>query len=472
MSKAIVTAAVLIGSGCLGTGAAEFGRREAQTQATAKDEMKAEAGKVSIADRYKQIVAEFDGEQNKLSEAVEKAKSQAEIVGIYDKMRPDDSIYSRRIVDLAETNPKDPAARDALVWVLNKLYRSDAGTYGDQVARAVRLLVEHHANDPEAVRVGLMLNNVFSRNRDALMEGMYASSEGREAKGLARMALAQYLERKMMVVKSARKLKTRKTYTYDNYEDGKPIKKTVPASNEEEGYRAGLRLIDPDALKREVERLYGEVISEYGDIPYITTHQRKLEELLKEPVPKWNNKPLTDDELKQLKSRVNKKKTLAEVAEGHLDEMHNLTEGKPAPEIDGKGIDGKPLKLSDFRGKVVVLVFWGSWCGPCMREVPHERELAEKYKGRPFTLLGVDCNEKAAVAKKTIESEKMTWPQWHDGEETGGPIVQKFHVRGYPTIFVIDANGIIRSKNARDEVIDKTVETLVKDVESKAPAKK
>ena len=322
-----------------GAGAAEFGRGEPQAQATAKDDPKPKPEKPSIADPYKQILKEFEGEQQKLSEAIEKAKTEAETMQIYDKMTPDDTKYSRRMVDLAETSPKDPASRDALVWVLNKLYRSDGGTYGDQVARAVRLLVQHHANDPEAVRVGLMLNNVFSRNRDALMEGMYASAEGREAKGLARIALAQYLERKILMVKSSHKLKTRQTYTYDTFEDGKPVKKTVSASNEEEGYRVGLRLIDPESLEREVERLYAEVISEYGDIPYITSHQRKLEELLKEPAPKWNNKPLTADEIKQLKDRVNKTKTLAQVAEGHLDEMHNLTEGKPAPEIDGKDIE-------------------------------------------------------------------------------------------------------------------------------------
>src|SRR5262249_1900994 len=155
--------------------------------------------------------------------------------------------------------------------------------------------------DPEAVRVGLSLNNVFSRNRDALMEGMYASAEGREAKGLARLALAQYLERKILMVKSSHKLKTRQTYTYDTFEAGKPIKKTVSASNEQEGYRVGLRLLDPESLSREAERLYAEVISEYGDISYITSHQRKLEELLKDPAPKWNNKPLTAAELQQLK---------------------------------------------------------------------------------------------------------------------------------------------------------------------------
>ena len=54
--------------------------------------------------------------------------------------------------------------------------------------------------------------------------------------------------------------------------------------------------------------------------------------------------------------------------------MLNLAVGKPAPEIEGVDVDGKPLKLSDYKGKVVVLVFWGSWCGPCMAQVPHERE--------------------------------------------------------------------------------------------------
>jgi thiol-disulfide isomerase/thioredoxin len=489
MAKGVVTAAILIGLGCVVTGAAEFGRGETRGQAAArvetrpapvkdnvksaavKDDVNPSAVESSIADQYKQIVKEFQAEQKKVADAAAQAKDDAERSKIYEKMTPDDTAYSRRMVDLAATNRKDPASRDALVWVLNKMYRADGGTYGDQVARAVRLLVENHADDPDAVRVGLMLNNVFSRNRDALMEGMYANASSRESKGLARMALAQYLERKATLVNSARERKTRLQYRFDAYENGKPIKKTISASNEEEGYRAGLRLLDPEALKREAERLYDEVISDYGDIPYLTTRHRMLEDVLKEPVPTVNNRPMTAEEIKQLKDVLNKKKTLAQVAEEHLDEMHNLAVGKPAPEIDSKDIDGKRLKLSDFRGKVVVLVFWGSWCGPCMREVPHERALAEKYKGRPFTLLGVNCNEKADVAKTTIEAEKMTWPQWYDGEESGGPIAEKFHVRGFPTIFVIDAQGMIRSKNAREDALDKTVEALMKEVESNAPAK-
>ena len=201
MSKGLVTAAVLIGLGCLVTGAVEFGRGESQVQATAKDVSEPKAEKPSIADQYKQILKEFEREQQKLSVAVEQAKTEGESMKIYARMTPDDTAYSRRMVDLAETSPKDPASRDALVWVLNKMYRSDGGTYGDEVALAVRLLVDNHSDDPEAVRLGLMLNNVFSRNRDALMEGMYANAKSREAKGLARMALAQYLEQKIPFVK-------------------------------------------------------------------------------------------------------------------------------------------------------------------------------------------------------------------------------------------------------------------------------
>ena len=127
------------------------------------------------------------------------------------------------------------------------------------------------------------------------------------------------------------------------------------------------------------------------------------------------------------------KKTLADVARARIDEMENLVAGKPAPAIEGIGMDGKPLKLSDYRGKVVVLVFWGTWCGPCMQEVPHERELAERYKGRPFALLGVDCDSDKVAALKVMREQGITWPNWNDGDPGEGPIATAYHVRGFPT---------------------------------------
>ena len=108
-------------------------------------------------------------------------------------------------------------------------------------------------------------------------------------------------------------------------------------------------------------------------------------------------------------------------AEARLDELLNPAVGKPAPEIDGVDFHGMPLKLSDYQGKVVVVVFWGSWCGPCMALVPHERELVERLKGQPFALLGVDCEEDKDTARGVMARERMTWPNWFDGAPARDP---------------------------------------------------
>ena len=81
-----------------------------------------------------------------------------------------------------------------------------------------------------------------------------------------------------------------------------------------------------------------------------------------------------------------------------------------APAIHGIDASGKPVKLDDYRGKIVMIVFWASWCGPCMSEVPHERALIEKFAGRPCTILGINVDGTREEALKAIKNEKMTWP--------------------------------------------------------------
>ncbi len=193
-----------------------------------------------------------------------------------------------------------------------------------------------------------------------------------------------------------------------------------------------LRMADPEAIRLEARRLFDEVIKDYGDIPYVTRRYRKLEEVLKQPAPTFDGKPLKPEERKQIENYLARKRSLADVAKARLDEMENLVVGKPAPAIDGTAMDGRPLKLSDYRGKVVLLVFWGTWCGPCMREVPHEREMAERNKGKPFALLGIDCDSDVAASLKVMKDQGITWPNWNDGDPGEGPITKAYHVRGYP----------------------------------------
>jgi thiol-disulfide isomerase/thioredoxin len=164
------------------------------------------------------------------------------------------------------------------------------------------------------------------------------------------------------------------------------------------------------------------------------------------------------------------RKTLGQGAESLLDEIRNLAIGKPSPDIDGVDLDGTPLKLSDYRGKVVVLVFWASWCGPCVADIPQERELVERLHGQPFALLGINCDEDKGIARKVIESKRVNWPNWNDPStaEDEGPIVDRFHVHQLPSTVVLDADGIIRAKNLRHESLGKTVDRLLLELNSAA----
>jgi len=430
-------------------------------------ESKTQPAQPSLADQFKQIRAEYDARLAAVQKAVEQVKTQREINKIYQELSPDELAFCRRMLDLSAVDPADPAARDGLIWVVNKPNMFDVGAYGDEFARAAALLVRHHGDDPEAVRVSLKLDNIVSHHHDALLMGFYAAAKGREASGMARLALAQYLEMEAKFVTGTAMARGRQKIRYSGVIDdnGRSYNKEVEQSDEEYAYILQLRLRNPDAIRAEAERLYEEVIAKYGDVPYRTIKYRELEALMADPSPAWNGKPLTNDERRKLAEIVASKRTLGEEALARLDDMHNLVPGKPAPEIDGVDLLGKRLKLSDYRGKVVVLVFWGSWCGPCMRELPHERELAERLKDKSFALLGINCDEDRSTALKVMETEHIHWPSWHDGAPETGPIVKRYHISGYPTIFVIDAEGNIRHKRIPGDYLDKAVDELLREIE-------
>ncbi len=387
------------------------------------------------------------------------------------EIRPDLPGAVRRITGLASADAEGPAARDAMLWIIRQAGSSAAdGAGAGEFALAANWLVRHHGDDPDAVRAGLELANVPSAHRDNLLLGFYASTKGRESKGLARMALAQYLEMKAKMAQWARKAEGRQTITYVGVvgEDGKPYDLKQEQSDEAYAYLLHLKQCDVGYLRSEADRLYREVISEYGDIPYATSHERRLEALLRQPEPTWNGEPLTDEDRRKLEERLARRPTLRQVAESRLDDRNNLAEGSPAPEIEGADLEGRPRKLSDYRGKVVALVFWGSWCGPCMREIPREKALVGRMQGRPFAMLGVNTDEDADAAREVMKAEGIAWPNWHDGEPGDGPIARRYHVGGYPTVFVIDAEGKIRSKKSLGDALDSLVEKLVAETEQKA----
>lgn len=154
-------------------------------------------------------------------------------------------------------------------------------------------------------------------------------------------------------------------------------------------------------------------------------------------------------------------------AKQELFELRNLRIGKTAPDIiAAEGVDGSKFKLSDHRGKVVVVNFWASWCGPCMAMVPHEREMVARLKDKPFVLIGVNGDDKRDKALEVMAKEKMTWPSFWNGDKgPDGPLSHAWNVRGWPTIYVLDARGVIRAKGLRGKELDTAVDELLKEMD-------
>jgi thiol-disulfide isomerase/thioredoxin len=116
-----------------------------------------------------------------------------------------------------------------------------------------------------------------------------------------------------------------------------------------------------------------------------------------------------------------------------------------APDIEARDLDGTSFKLSDYRGRVTVLVFWASWCGPCMAMVPDERKLVDRMKNQPFVLIGVNGDPRLNDAKRVVAEKSMVWRSfWNGTNGPAGPISRAWNVRGWPTVYILDGKGVIR----------------------------
>lgn len=136
---------------------------------------------------------------------------------------------------------------------------------------------------------------------------------------------------------------------------------------------------------------------------------------------------------------------IADQAGRTMFELANLSVGSQCPEIEGKDVEGAPMKLSAHRGSHVVLIFWGGWCHACHDTIPQVNELAAQTAGRKVVVLGVN-SDVPEEARKAYETHKVNFRNWSDGT-TSGPITSMFNLRSFPTIYLIDPEGRIVLKN-------------------------
>lgn len=99
--------------------------------------------------------------------------------------------------------------------------------------------------------------------------------------------------------------------------------------------------------------------------------------------------------------------------------------------------------------------------------IPHERSLVQKLADKPFALLGVNSDKDLEALKKRLNDETMTWRHWFDGGSTRGPIATAWNVSGWPTTYVIDAEGVIRFKDLRDDQAEQAIEKLLAEMAAK-----
>jgi thiol-disulfide isomerase/thioredoxin len=125
--------------------------------------------------------------------------------------------------------------------------------------------------------------------------------------------------------------------------------------------------------------------------------------------------------------------------------------GKKAPEFEALTPDGKPLKLSEILGKVTLIDFWASWCGPCRQENPNVVAAYAKYHNKGFDIISVSLDRPGADAawKAAIEKDKMTWFHVSRLQHWNDPIAKSYNVTGIPATFLLDENGVIIAKNLR-----------------------
>lgn len=145
-------------------------------------------------------------------------------------------------------------------------------------------------------------------------------------------------------------------------------------------------------------------------------------------------------------------------------EAKDALEGKTPPPLQVEGwlnTDGKPLTLKQLQGKVVVLDFWGVWCGPCRAAFPHLKEVYEKHKDQGLVVIGVHTTGRGEGMKEYVdESEDVIWPVAVDIDEK---TVSAFHVDSYPDYYVIDRSGKLRFADLANAELDRAVETLLEE---------
>lgn len=141
-------------------------------------------------------------------------------------------------------------------------------------------------------------------------------------------------------------------------------------------------------------------------------------------------------------------------------ERPELARAHMAPAFRVPTLDGKIFSLDESAGRVVLIDFWATWCGPCREALPHVREIAKRFSGPNFQVLSVSLDSNEQAWKQFVSKNNMTWPQYRDAG-FGGQLSSLFAVHAIPHTFIIDADGVLQDEKVGDASIDGKLKKLI-----------
>ncbi len=140
----------------------------------------------------------------------------------------------------------------------------------------------------------------------------------------------------------------------------------------------------------------------------------------------------------------------------------NFRAGDPVPDFTVTLLTGEQVRLSDLRGKYVLLQFWGSWCGPCRAENPYLVDLYDRYHEHGLEIFSVGIEQSASAWQRAIQQDKMIW-RYHtmEAQDFNGGLSQQFNIHSIPATFLINPQGVIMGINHDMDQLEKVLSTVL-----------
>lgn len=139
-----------------------------------------------------------------------------------------------------------------------------------------------------------------------------------------------------------------------------------------------------------------------------------------------------------------------------------LKEGAVFPPFDEKDLDGKPLSIASHKGKVVMIDFWATWCGPCVGELPNVLKAYEKYHGKGFEIIGISLDQDHDKLTAFLKEKNVTWAQYFDGQGWQNKLAQQYGVNSIPATYLLDGEGKIIARDLRGEALETELAKVLK----------